>query len=100
MMNMTTKKHYLALGLLCGGFLTFATLYIYGVNESAVHTLAIEKNKKLMREREEQLRVLEVERSHMAVGILLEKQAEEQHLSAARAILFVSRDSAVAQRNP
>ncbi len=95
----TTKKSYIAIGILCGGFLTCASLYIYGVNESTVHTLAIEKTKKLVRETEEQLHILEIEQSRMTVGASLEQQAEQQNLIAARALFFVSRDAAVAQLN-
>ena len=95
----TTKKTYIATGMLCGGFLVCASLYIYVVNESAVQTLAIEKTKKLVRETEEQLHILEIEQSRMTVGASLEQQAEQQNLVAARAIFFVSRGAAVAQLN-
>ena len=93
------QKPYITASLLCSGFLMCGAVYIYGVNESAIHTLAIEKTKKQIQETEEQMHVLEVERAHMTVGISLEKQAESQGLFATDAIHFVSRDSAVAQKN-
>lgn len=95
----TAKKPYISLGLFCSIFLVFNALYIYGINESAVHTLTIEKTKKQIHETKDQLRALEVERSHMTIGISLEEQAQQQNLFAARSLFFVSRDSSVAQGN-
>lgn len=92
-----TKNPYIAIGMLCSGFLVCGAAYIYGVNASAVHTLAMEKGRHHIRETEEEVRMLEVERSRIAVGSFLEERAFQQHLSATGPVFFISRDAAVAQ---
>lgn len=77
-------------------FVMLGALYIYGVNEAAVHTFGKEADKKRLSALEEELYALETERAHLAVGSWLEGRARQYELEAGGTTHFLSRDSSVA----
>lgn len=83
--------------VLCFSFVAESALYIYGINEAAVHTIGVEAGIRNMTLAEEDLHILEVERAHLAVGSWLEEHARQYNLSAAGAVYFLLSDTAVAR---
>jgi|SRR3989344_5313679 len=94
--NITSKSYLLAVIFpVC--FVVLGALYIYGINETAVHAFARSGDKKHLADIEEELQVLETERAHLAVGSWLEARARQYDLVAEGNVYALSRDMAVAR---
>jgi len=78
-------------------FVILGAFYIYGINESAVHVFGKFADNKRLMDVEEELRVLETERAHLAVGSWLEARARQYDLITGGVVHTLSRDTAVAR---
>jgi hypothetical protein len=78
-------------------FIVFSALYIYGINNVAMHTLGIEEGTHRLLQMEEELRILEVEKSHLTIGTWLTREAESYNLYASGPVYFLTRENAVAR---
>lgn len=92
-----TLRLPLLAGLFSAGFLLFSALYIYGINEAALHAFGKEMGEKQLAVLENELRILETERAHLAVGSWLEMRAHYRGLVTAGPVHFVSNDTSVAR---
>lgn len=93
----STISSYAVIAVFSASVVLFGALYIYGVNEAAVHTIGREEAMGRIVRLEEDLRTLEVERAHLAVGSWLEERARQYNLFAAGAVHFLSLDTTVAR---
>ena len=78
-------------------FVAFGALYIYGINKIAVHTYGKSAENKHLADVEEELRALETERTHLAVGSWLEARARRYELVAGGNVHVLSHDTSVAR---
>ncbi|OGZ45045.1 MAG: hypothetical protein A3J54_03310 [Candidatus Ryanbacteria bacterium RIFCSPHIGHO2_02_FULL_45_13b] len=85
----------IALCVVC--FVVFGALYIYGINKTAVHTFGILADNKRLVDVEAELRALETERAHLAVGPWLEARAWQYELGMGGKVHVLSRDTFVAR---
>lgn len=91
------NKIYSMLVVYAGCFLLLGSLYIYGINKTAVHTFGISVDSKRLVDAEAELRVLETERAHLAVGSWLETRARLYNLDTGGNVYVLSRDVSVAR---
>ena len=91
----TIIKSYVLGGVLGAGFLLCGAFYIYGINGATVHAFGKEIEKKELIALEEELRTLEIERAHLAVGSWLEERARYHGLITAGSVHFLSNDMAM-----
>lgn len=93
----TDKKVYTIMTLFVFCFIVLGALYIYGINKTAVHTFGKSSDNKRLENVEEELRVLETDRAHLAVGSWLEARARRYDLVTGGSVRALSRDTSVAQ---
>lgn len=93
----TRKKapHIMIVFTFC--FVVLGSLYIYGINKTAVHTYGKSADNKRLVDVEEELWALETERTHLAVGSWLEARARRYELVAGGNVHVLSRDTSVAR---
>ncbi len=76
-------------------FVALGALYIYGINKTAVRAFGKSVDNKRITEMEEEVRALETERAHLAIGSWLETRAQRYELVAAGKVHVLSRDVAI-----
>ncbi|TSC68692.1 MAG: hypothetical protein G01um101466_350 [Parcubacteria group bacterium Gr01-1014_66] len=90
-----STRTLLILSTVC--LVVLGAFYIYGVNETAVHTFGKEADLKHLLILREEVRTLETERAHLAVGLWLEERARRAELVSGGTVHFLSRDTSVAR---
>ncbi|OGZ56914.1 MAG: hypothetical protein A3H64_03380 [Candidatus Ryanbacteria bacterium RIFCSPLOWO2_02_FULL_45_11c] len=91
------KRGYIIMPVFMFCFMMLGAFYIYGINETAVHTFGKKADNKRLAQVEEELRALETERAHLAVGSWLEERARQYELVIGGRAHVVSRDTSVAR---
>lgn len=91
------KRGYIVPSVFAFCFVLLGAFYIYGINKTAVHTFGKKVDTKHLAQAEEELRALETERAHLAVGSWLEGRARQYELVAGGKAHVVSRDTSVAR---
>ena len=93
----TSRTSYVCTGMILLGFVLLGALYIYGINEAAVHTFGKDIDSKRLAALEEELHILETDRVHLAVGSWLEDRAHQYALQSGGEVHFLTRDTSVAR---